>query len=80
MLNGTISTAIVSSCSVASWRGKFKQMFYGTIISEKYITRTNLSRIRDLALQVYKACFKKTCNPNIEQKIVHASMLHDINF
>ena len=54
-------------------------MFYGTIISEKYITRTNLARIRDLALQVYEA-FLKTCNPYIEQKIVHASMLHDINF
>ena len=79
MLHGTISTTIVSSCSVASWRGKFKQMFYGTIISEKYITRTNLGRIRDFALQVYEACLK-TCNTNIEQKIVHAFMLHDINF
>lgn len=79
MLNGTILKSIVSSCSVASCRGKFKQMFYGSIISKKYIKRTNLGRIPDLALQVYEACLK-TCNAHTAQKIVQASTLHGINF
>ena len=47
-------------------------------IGDKYVTRNNLSKIGDLALQVSEAG-SKTCNVKIAQKIVQAPMLHCIN-
>ena len=48
-------------------------------IDHRYVTRNNLSKIHDLALQVFDVG-SKTCNAQIAQKIVRASMLHGIYF
>ena len=48
-------------------------------IDERHAIRNNLSRICDLALQVFEAG-SKTSNAKIVQKIVRAPMLHGVTF
>ena len=48
-------------------------------IDDSHVTPNNLSKIRDLALQVFEAG-SKICNAKIVQKIFREPMFHCINF